>query len=194
MRVPPAAFAALSLLALAVAGAATAADSGAGASGKTSIHLYAPRGATIEKTASGSCWTNSLETARDNVFRCTVKNVIYDPCFASTPSAHDVLCPLYTPGSQLLRINLTKKLPANLHMKNPTGFDPWVVKIENGTMCTLVTGATSLLKGKPIRYTCQGGDILLGDPNRSTAAWTILAASGFQATSDHRTGILAAYW
>ena len=35
-------------------------------------------------SASGSCFTSSDVTRRDDAWRCTVGNTLYDPCFSSS--------------------------------------------------------------------------------------------------------------
>src|SRR6266404_6004163 len=138
----------------------------------TTIHLYAPfngggmaAGVQIARTASGYCWIGSLADVRGDAFRCFVGNYIHDPCFANQIGfAHYVLCPLYSPGAQVLRINLTKKLPSNLGSGDPTRYPPWAVRTSNGEWCTIITGATDAVAGLRINYGCSGGGILLGRP------------------------------
>jgi hypothetical protein len=113
----------------------------------TSPHLYAPfngggiaHGVRIARRASGYCWTTSIGDSRSDAFRCFVGNFIHDPCFANTVvSSNFVLCPIAQPGSNLLRINLTKAtalppgdqqphaIPALVHSdsgaNNPCPFD-----------------------------------------------------------------------
>jgi hypothetical protein len=132
--------------------ACTGADARASATRHTvtTVHLYAPFNGggiaadiSVARTASGYCWTTSGSDVREDAFRCFVANFIYDPCFANQTSfASYVLCPLYTPLSKVLRINLTRKLPLNAGISSPTRYPPWAVRTTSGKWCTILTGAT----------------------------------------------------
>jgi hypothetical protein len=169
----------------------------------TSIHLYAPfngsgiaRGVRIARTASGYCWTTSDTDARADAWRCFVGNYIHDPCFSNTVNAAKyVLCPLSTPGSRVLRINLTKPLPKrSAATGDPTRFAPWAVQTTSGRWCTILSGATGLIGGLRINYGCTGGGILLGNPRRTTSTWTIFYAPNFNSTQFVSISLAAAWW
>ena len=108
-----------------------------GRTGATTIHLYAPfnggapaAGIVVARSARGYCWTGSNTTIRSDAYRCFVGNLIHDPCFANqTVSVPFVLCPLYLPNSKVLRINLTRPLPANHAGGNPTRYPPWALQL-----------------------------------------------------------------
>lgn len=96
-----------------------------------------PRGEEVSR----SCWTGSLADARNDAFRCMVGNAIYDPCFTNqTIKNSHVLCPLYTPASHVLKVNLTKALPTPNHTGDPTRYVPWAIKLTNGRWCEIHTG------------------------------------------------------
>jgi hypothetical protein len=122
----------------------------------TTIHLYAPfngggiaAGVRIARSASGYCWTSSLADARGDAYRCFVGNFIHDPCFADqTGFAHYVLCPLYSPGAKVLRINLTKKLPSNPVGGDPTRDRPWAIRTSSGK-CFLPRNPCARLDSRP---------------------------------------------
>lgn len=169
----------------------------------TTIHLYAPfngggiaSGVRIAKTASGYCWTTSGVDARGDAFRCFVGNFIHDPCFADqTGFAHYVLCPLYTPGSKVLRINLTKQLPPNPANSDPTRYAPWAVRTTSGKWCTILSGATGQVAGMRINYGCTGGGTLIGNPRRSASSpWTIFYAPGLKANQYRRITLASVWW
>jgi hypothetical protein len=168
----------------------------------TSIHLYAPfngsgsaRGVRIARIASGYCWTTSDTDVRADAWRCFVGNYIHDPCFSNTGHAVKyVLCPLFRPGSRVLRINLTKRLPKrSAATGDPTRFAPWAVQTTGGRWCTILSGATGLIRGLRINYGCTGGGILLGDPKRTTSTWTIFYASSFDSKQFVSTSLTAAW-
>jgi hypothetical protein len=187
------------LLACALASAAAA----AAATPPTSLHLYSPfagsglaAGVRVSKTAAGYCWTSSSSTAQLDAYRCFVGNEIYDPCFHSAAAGErsSVLCPLYRPGSSLLRIELTRKLPAPGPRVNPERYTPWALETENGRWCTLFTGATSTIQGLPMSYGCQGGGFLLGDPSRARPGWTIHYAASATTHTVTVAGLRSAWW
>ena len=105
-----------------------------------------------------------------------------------------MLCPLYTPHAEVLRIVLTKPLPRSSSTGDPTRSAPWAVETAAGTWCTRVTGATGAIAGMGIDYDCRGGGILLGDPRRQRPTWTIFYAPGYRASTFTRVGLRAAWW
>jgi hypothetical protein len=170
---------------------------------KTSVHLYSPfgagglaRGVHVARAAKGYCWTGSGADSRSDAWRCFVGNYIYDPCFSSQIDvANYVVCPLTNPGSPVLRINLTKKLPpAGGSRADPTRFAPWTVKLVNGKWCSIFSGATGLIAGLRINHGCTGGRVLLGNPRRSTPTWTIFYAPNYHASQYQPVPIAQAWW
>jgi hypothetical protein len=170
---------------------------------KTSVHLYAPfsggglaNGIRVQRSARGYCWTSSGADARPDAWRCFVGNYIYDPCFSDGVSgANYVVCPLYTPLSKVLRINLTRKLPRSTGAKaNPTRFPPWTVQTASGKWCTILTGATGEIAGMRINYGCTGGGYLLGVPSRSSPRWKIFFAKRYKSSQLTSIYLAAAWW
>jgi hypothetical protein len=169
----------------------------------TSIHLYSPfaaagpaAGVHIARSAAGSCWTSSLADPRSDAWRCLVGNYIHDPCFSNEINPTDyVLCPQYTPGDRLLRINLTKTLPRSSNTSgDPTRYPPWAVQTTGGKWCTILTGATGLIAGMRINYGCAGRGYLLGNPRRQTAIWTIFYAARYDSNQLMRVPLASAWW
>lgn len=187
-----------------------------GHSSATSLNVYSPfAGADISpsivvtKTVDGSCWTSALTDWRSVAWRCFGPGaVIHDPCF-STDAAQlgFVVCPLYTPRSQVLRINLTKPLPKPASdTTNSFGRPPWALKLRSGVWCISRGGMNGLptIAGKDVTYLCESaaqskaspnrfGDagMLLGRPHRSPTGWTILDSVGKRIT---RVSIDSAWW
>jgi hypothetical protein len=124
-----------------------------------------------------------------------VGNYIYDPCFSDGLGfASYVVCPLATPRSKVLRIDLTRKLPARrAGGADPTRSTPWAVQTTTGKWCTFLTGATGLIAGMRINYGCGSG-YLLGNPNRSSATWRIFFAEGYKSKELTRISLAAAWW
>ena len=172
------------------------------ATSRTSLHLYAPfdggsvaPGIRVARSVRGYCWTSSIGDERSDAYRCFVGNVIHDPCFAnSLGSSSFVLCPLYYPGSKVLRIDLTKPLPQNQAVGDPTRSLPWVVQLANGRWCGRVQGASGLVAGLPLTYGCSPKGVLIGFPHRTNPLWTIFFANGFQSTQYVADPIKAAWW
>lgn len=169
----------------------------------TSIDLYTPfngygvaAGIRVLRSVSGYCWTTSSSDARGDAYRCFVGNFIHDPCFASGNGGAStfVLCPLYYPTSKVLRINLTKALPANPTGGDPTRYAPWAIQLGNGKWCEIIDGATGLVAGMRINYGCTGGTVLIGNPRRATATWTIFYASSLKVRQYQPVPIKAAWW
>jgi hypothetical protein len=168
----------------------------------TSAHLYSPleggrlaTGVRVAKSARGYCWTASDADPRPDAWRCFVGNYIYDPCFSDTVAySNFVVCPLHRPGSAVLRINLTKRLPSNTYSGDPTRHTPWAVRTVSGKWCTILTGATGLIAGMRVNYGCAGGGFLLGSPRRSTPTWTIFYAPNGRASQFRRIPLAAAWW
>jgi hypothetical protein len=168
----------------------------------TSVHLYSPfnggllaGGVRVTKSARGYCWTSSDADPRPDAWRCFVGNYIYDPCFSDTVSySNFVVCPLYRPGSGVLRLNLTKRLPGGTYTGDPTRHTPWAVRTVSGRWCTIITGATGLIAGMRINYGCTGGGFLLGSPRRSTPTWTIFYAANARANQFRPIPLAAAWW
>src|SRR5262249_48677240 len=150
----------------------------------TTLHLFSPFGPSglapgvhVAKTVSGYCWTWSDTDWRSDAYRCFVGNYIYDPCFAdAVSSAKFAVCPTSFPGSKVIRIRLTRKLPSPHKVSNPTRHPPWAVRLASGRWCEFLSGATSTIAGLRINYGCHGGGVLLGNAHRHSATWTIFYA------------------
>lgn len=138
----------------------------------------------------GSCFSGSNAASRNDAWRCTVGNFIYDPCFSSPRAPGVVLCP----GEELrfaIKVNLTKGLPRRYANSRPPALDeqPWNLQLLDGEHCIFLTGATSVLQGRRLNYACERSHTtaLWGLPNRGTQPWSIFSAP-FMATTlrDHR--------
>jgi hypothetical protein len=169
---------------------------------RTSINLYSPftiggqiaAGVHIKQIVHGSCWTTSIADYRADAYRCFVGNEIHDPCFANAANAVFVLCPLYMPTSPVLRIDLTKRLPATTANGDPTRYSPWALQLINARWCEILSGATGLIAGMRINYGCVGGGTLLGNPRRGAATWTIFYTAGSTGHNFQAVPIRAAWW
>ena len=60
----------------------------------TQTYRYAPSAAEVVLPPSeeNSCWTGSIASGRLDAFRCSIGNLIHDPCF--TYGRETMICPL----------------------------------------------------------------------------------------------------
>lgn len=171
------------LLAVAVlaGGAATAT-----AAVKTDARIYTPFTSSggvpahVIKTVRGSCFSGSSAVAHKNAWRCMSGNLLYDPCFSSANAAGLVLCSATGPwSSSLIEIKLTKALPTKFGNKGKptTSGLPWALVTTSGWKCRLDTGATNVVNGKRLNYSCTGtNNSLWGSPQRKSQPWMIYSA------------------
>jgi hypothetical protein len=190
-------------LALAALAAFVIASSAGGAAQTTRVTIYRPftdgktsPGLTIARTVKGRCFAGSIADPRSDAWRCFIGNSIADPCFADPAVASWVLCPEDgTPfGTTVVRLALAKALPKNLANKSSPGAgNPWTIKLAGGTVCTFLTGATYMYRGKRVNYGCGRKTFLAGNPDRSRPTWTITLGTGPK-SKPRRAVILVAAW
>lgn len=187
-------------LALVFSVALSAGASGASSKGHTAESVYEAFSyhGVVEPTVtsvSGSCFTSSDVTRRDDAWRCTVGNTLYDPCFSSAFHFGVVVCPIPWQDSGT-EIHLTKPLPApGSHTPPSLSLQPWAVETTAGAFCVLSSGASNSVHGKRLNYFCgknakQG---LWGFPSRKTQPWTILIAPFNARKLSHRVGLVRAW-
>ena len=131
---------------------------------ETQVITYTP-GPPAGEPREGSCWTNSLAVWREDAWRCTVGNDIYDPCFSSDGSVICGASPI-TPTTSFT-LTLTEALPAP-ELPQDTANHAWLVELADGTVCGFATGATGGVGDDRINYLCPSPDpsqtvVLLGD-------------------------------
>ncbi len=171
---------------------------------QTQTHLFSPvamsgetTGVRLQSAGTGECWIGSLADARPDAWRCMVRNEILDPCFSGERgTGSDVIC-TQDPWSSVKALTLTKPLPrdmANDRIPDPTTRRPWAIELADGKQCTGLTGATSVVAGLRINYGCEGGGVLVGEPHRNTAVWTIFFGSSFSARTVDSRPISDAWW
>jgi hypothetical protein len=172
-----------------------------GAAGHTTVVRYfhgfkaggiAP-GIQVEQTARGHCWETSALESRAYAWRCFRGNYILDPCFSAAPHSSYVLCPYELWSRRVLRLRLTKPLPA-WHAYPVNESLPVGVWTTTGKHCEDFSGATTEIQHRPIRYSCRGGGVLVGLAHRTTPVWTIFYATGAKSRRLTRVGITHAWW
>jgi hypothetical protein len=184
------------VLGLALAGVATAAAT------STAVHRFvAFRGKTLAgglqagKTSRGYCWEGSMaDYGRSDAWRCFRGNEILDPCFSRGASSRPYLVCARTPWlERVVLLRLTKPLPLETRNHDQAETDPWALATANGRRCTLITGATSLIRGRRISYGCSDDSVLLGSPRRQVGGWTILWARDVSTSTPIRVGVTEAW-
>ena len=184
---------------VAVALSAVASGATAGSSRTNVHHVHAFRdgkiasGVHVKQTARGHCWETSAVESRPYAWRCLEGKYILDPCFSAAKHGHVVLCPIEPWSRQVVLLRLTRSLPpwqpGRFNQSLPVGI--WTT---NGKRCVHGSGATSVIRFKPVTYQCSGGGLLVGLAQRSTATWTIWYAAGYTAHTVMRVGITDAWW
>lgn len=165
---------------------------------QTKVIVYEPfttngiaLGITVTSRVAGSCWEGSIASNRPDAWRCTVQNIIYDPCFSDPYGFNEVACPTAAFPNQVVIINLTRPLPYSTQNSstNTQGvLTPWAYQITNGSHCGVSTGTTIAIAGLAVWGSCANGDQLIGTVNRNTHLWTVLMKSP-DASSLTRVGI-----
>jgi hypothetical protein len=127
----------------------------------------------VTRRASGFCIGGSDAAVRSDAWRCTVGDVIADPCF-TVDSSH-VLCPVGGPWTNTgVELFLPGGLPTALANANQgTRGQPWAVELRTGAKCVRITGVSSIINGQRLNYDCTGGLGLYGNVQRSGPVWMI---------------------
>jgi hypothetical protein len=154
----------------------------------TQVAVYAPwgssgqlTGVTVSKQPSGSCFTASIAASgRTDAWRCSVGDEIRDPCFID-PAGSQVACPDLPVLSTVELIHLNTPIDPSLANHENTAAPPWMLQTRGGINCSFVTGATSVVAGQRLNYSCADGSSLYGTPDRSSPQWTILRGTSSSA-------------
>jgi hypothetical protein len=166
----------IGLLGLALAGvrqavpARAAAHQGSGATSivpATRVVIFHPKG-THGAAVFGACdMGESVALIRADAWRCSVGNLIYDPCFSAAPHATSVICGA-TPQNPIgIKVTLARPLPTHGPVH---GMQAWVMQLGDGSSCTFITGATFGVQGQRANYECSDKDWVVGDP-QSGRVW-----------------------
>jgi hypothetical protein len=127
-------------------------------------------GLRISDRASGSCAPGS--EAVPGTYRCFGDDdLIRDPCWQT--GARSAIC-LVRPWAHTV-----SRLRVRGGFDQPIGGGssvPWGVRLRSGERCLLLQGASSVVKGKRVNYSCSRTRFLLGRPDRRHSAWRIQRA------------------
>ncbi|HVA93198.1 MAG TPA: hypothetical protein VNL71_25540 [Chloroflexota bacterium] len=138
----------------------------------TKIVIFHPRG-TKGAPVAGDCGMGESQALdRSDAWRCIVGNVIYDPCFSTSPHATWVICAV-EPGKPIgIKVTLSKPLPTHAPAKDQ---QPWFITLGDGTGCGFVSGATFGFGGQRANYGCTQNDWLIGLPTTGKVWWAVEA-------------------
>jgi hypothetical protein len=109
------------------------------------------------KLSEADCWINSISSNRPDAFRCVVNDRIFDPCFINPFYDSLLVCPTNPYKDRLyFKVN-PDKLPRSETEKLGKNIDnyPWNIKLVDDTECSFETGATALIAGMRIDYSCN---------------------------------------
>jgi hypothetical protein len=138
----------------------------------TAMHRYEapaifPDPATLPEA---DCWTGSSSTLRADGFRCSLGDIIHDPCFLSS-EAMILACP-DDPRDESTTIFAQwggEEDPADV--RGPAGEEsPWFLVLDapGNPVCHLITGATGGLPGgRRADFACSGGIDWCAFPERT---------------------------
>ena len=125
----------------------------------------------------GTCTTGSFLVAGPGVFRCFAASSIYDPCYldvaAGTPERSVVACVRSPWSHDVLRLRVRGPLDGRYGAR-PSD-PPWALRLASGRRCVRVSGATTVVEGRRMNYSC-GRRYLFGIPDRTKPAWQIRQA------------------
>jgi hypothetical protein len=188
------------ILSMAAVGCMLLAASIASAGTKTSARLYEAFKANgkpalnVAKTEQGSCFTGSIEVNRDDAWRCTHGNYLYDPCFSSSKANGIVLCVTAPWKTSALELKLTKALPTGDTKKPSTKTAPWAIETSSGLRCVFGQMGPFISRSEYGDYVCNRTTWLWNLPNRSTEPWTIHVAPTTARTLTEKAKIKIAWF
>jgi hypothetical protein len=151
----------------------------AAASTAVATHVvdYLPAKPDASTAQDGSCFTGSVALpGRADAWRCTTGNQIHDPCFQLADGS--LVCDANpATGATGFLLTLTGPLPAPnvpASAAASAAVNAWLVRLDDGTVCGINTGATGGVNGERANYGCPGGDWIFGDliPGDANTPWT----------------------
>lgn len=155
--------------------------------GVTLIQLFEPfdaqglLGASVRaRETSGDCESGSFaDSGRPEAWRCFAGNEIHDPCFESPDRAVVACFDSPDQTSDVVVITPNAPLPpAAANGGSPEDAPPWQIQLTDGRSCFYMGGATFAIGDLRANFSCDGGGVVFGEPDRSTPQWTIAYAPG----------------
>lgn len=143
---------------------------------KTEVVVYKPPTILPKDVRNGECWASSLALyQRDDAYRCTSGDSIYDPCFALPDASDKVICV----NSEDKEFIIKQDVPLYKKSENfqaSEGGGSQKIELSNGIMCDNAPGATFMIQNERASYVCSDGTWLAGEPNTEYQVWTIKRA------------------
>ncbi|HZO81571.1 MAG TPA: hypothetical protein VFB33_07720 [Candidatus Binataceae bacterium] len=103
----------------------------------------------------GACWSSSIAVLRAGAWRCTVGNLIHDPCFSIRALHRAVVCgadpATAKPGFVM---ELAKPLP-DADLSAQVKPEPWLMRLADGTVCEKMTGTVADIDGVAVPWGCN---------------------------------------
>lgn len=122
-----------------------------------------------QQRQTGSCFSTSITVPKENAYRCTVDNSIYDPCLYASDEKTLVCGYDPTTGEKGFVLDFTGSLPEYDFIEKPIpNSNAWIIELNDGTICSFATGATAPINNQRINYFCkpnnQGYEVaIIGD-------------------------------
>ncbi len=137
------------------------------------------RAAVPSESRAGVCSSTSNVLGTSSSWRCTVDNQIFDPCLLAEDGESVVCGATPSANSPGFRVELTRPLPEpeiRLFRAEPTA-RLWELRLDDGSVCSLLTGTTVLIEDAPVTYVCSDSEVLLGEIDQSGERWQVQKAS-----------------
>jgi serine/threonine-protein kinase len=138
---------------------------------------FAPNGKvnsalTVARTVDGKCFAGSIADARADAWRCLAGNTLLDPCFQNPLGSTDEVGCISDPTKpELTLLKLKSPLPVESGNTGKGIPGNWVIQLEDGHICTMITGTSGSVFNKRINYQCNGNLVVVGNLDRSQAVW-----------------------
>lgn len=122
--------------------------------------------------------TCDAATVSDGALRCLFGSSLRQPCFVSPQDRHSVAC-LMTPwDTDVVVGRLAQPLSgATTRGEEVTKGRLWAAELADGVRCHFTTGATMVVAGRRLDYSCSAGSGW-GDPDRGHSTWTLAYTPG----------------
>ena len=102
----------------------------------------------------GSCWTRSIAGDRPGAWRCMIGNGIHDPCFQISPTENEVICdanPALGKSGFVMKLTKAPPLVTGPSAARPS---PWILQLEDGSVCEPFTGTRPAVNNQPAVWSC----------------------------------------
>lgn len=133
----------------------------------TEMITFTPTAIPTE-TRPGSCFTNAIGLGREDAYRCTVGNQLFDPCFAVDDVPTIVCGANPASGETGFVLALTEPLPAP---EVGQLSKPWLVELADGQVCGLLTGTVPGAGDRVSPYGCPDGSYLFEEFQQDGEVW-----------------------